>query len=45
MMFSKNIGVRDSKEAKAYAILEALLMFQVHQNKVIVKSDSSDAIA
>lgn len=45
MMFSKYIGVRDSNEVKALAILEALLMFRVHQTKVIVKSDSSDAIA
>lgn len=45
MMFSKSIGIKDSNEAEVLAILEAFCMFVcVHNSKLIVESDSSDAI-
>lgn len=45
-MFSKSIGVKDYNEAELYAILEALCMLVcVHQTKLIVESDLSNAIS
>lgn len=45
MMFSKSIGIKDSNEAEVLHILEAFCMFVcVHNSKLIVESDSSDAI-
>lgn len=46
MMFSKNIGVRDSHEVEVMEILEALRMFVLFlHDKLIVQSDLANAMA
>lgn len=46
LMFSKSIGVKDYNEAELYAILEAFCkLVCVHQTKLIVESDLSNAIS
>ena len=44
-MFSKNVGIKESNEAKVLAILEALRIFSFTlKENLIVESDSSNAI-
>lgn len=45
LLFSKNVGVKESNEAKVLVILEALQFLLHHlQAKLIVESDSTNAV-
>lgn len=46
LLFSKNVGVCNSKEAEVLVILEALRMFsERYHGRLVVESDSSNANA
>ena len=44
LLFSKNVGVCDSNEAEVLVILEDLRFFRSFDGRLLVESDSSNAV-